>query len=184
MTRGAWASMATMAMAATLSACRAGEQPPVAARTGALADSADQVLYQARFAITDDGTRRADVRGDTAYFFNNNTRIVLRPLHGTFFSSNGAKDGIIEAREGLYDTRLGTLQATGDVVITTLDGKRLETPRCKFDQRLNLVSSDTTFFLSQPDKELRGVGFTSDADLATFRVTRLLSAKAGSVAIP
>lgn len=170
--------------AATLGACRAGEQPPVAAHEGALADSAEQVLYMARFAITDDGTRRADVTGDTAYFFNSNTRIVLRPMHGTFFSSNGAKDGIIEAREGIYDTRLGTLEARGEVVVNSLDGKRLETPRCRFDQRLNMISSDTSFFLSEPDREMRGIGFTSDADLATFRVTRLLSSKAGTVTIP
>lgn len=178
------ALLSFVAGTATLGACGSGERPPVAAQTGSLADSADQILFKARFAITDGGTRRADVTGDTAYFFNNSTRIVLRPLQGTFFSSNGAKDGIIQAREGTYDTRLGTLDARGDVLVNTLDGKRLETPRCKFDQRLNLISSDTTFFLSEPDRELRGIGFTSDADLTTFRVTKLLGAKAGQVAIP
>ncbi len=172
------------ALVAGLGACRAGERPPVAAQTGTLADSADQILYKAHFAITDGGTRRADVMGDTAYFFNNSTRIVLRPLTGTFYSTNGAKDGIIQAREGVYDTRLGTLDARGDVLVNTLDGKRLESPHCKFDQRLNQISSDTTFLLSEPDREVRGIGFTSDADLTTFRVLKLLGAKAGTVAVP
>lgn len=171
-------------VAATLgSACQRGETPPVASRDP-LADSADQVMSGARFDITDGGLRRAHVEGDTAYFFNNNTRLVLRPMRGTFYSSNGAKDGIIQAREGVYDTRLGVLEARRDVLINSLDGKRLETPYCKFDQRLNQISSDTTFFLSEPGREVRGIGFTSDADLSTMRVSKMISARAGPVTVP
>ncbi len=171
------------AAVATGASCRKGETPPVAT-TNPLADSADQVMAGAKFDITDGGLRRAHVEGDTAYFFNNSTRLVLRPMRGTFYSSNGAKDGIIQAREGVYDTRLGVLEARGDVLINSLDGKRLETPYCRFDQRLNQIASDTTFFLSEPGREVRGVGFTSDADLSTMRVVRMLSAKAGTVAVP
>lgn len=179
-----WPVVAVMlAVVAAGAACRKAETPPIAA-SNPLADSADQVMSGAKFDITDGGLRRAHVEGDTAYFFNNNTRLVLRPMRGTFYSSNGAKDGIIQAREGVYDTRLGILEARGDVLINSLDGKRLETPYCKFDQRMNLISSDTTFFLSEPGREVRGVGFTSDADLSTMRVTRMLSAKAGPVAVP
>lgn len=171
-------------IAATAAACTKFEAPPVGARPDALADSADQTMFKARFAITDRGLRRADIDSDTAYFFHQNTLMVLRPLRATFFSSNGAKEGILQAREGRYDTRLGTLEAQGQVLIITLDSKRVETPRCKFDQRLNLITSDTTFFMSEPGKEVRGIGFTSDADLSTFHVAKLLSANAGTVAIP
>ncbi len=166
------------------SACRKAEQPPVSSRVTSLADSAEQVVYGARFAITDRGVRRADIDGDTAFWFNDNTRMVLRPLEGRFYSTTGTLDGVIQAREGIYDTRFGTLEARGDVLVTTLDGKRLETPRAKFDQRLNQISSDTSFLMSEPDRDVRGIGFTSDADLTSLRVTRLLSAKAGTVAIP
>ncbi|MDA1081323.1 MAG: LPS export ABC transporter periplasmic protein LptC [Gemmatimonadetes bacterium] len=165
-------------------ACTKVESPPLGGGRDVLADSADQVMFAAKFAITDKGLRRADIQSDTAYFFNQNTRIVLRPLEGTFFSSNGAKDGIIQAREGTYDTRSGVLEAHGDVLIITLDGKRLETVYAKFDQRLNVIMSDSAFFMSQPDKEIRGIGFTSDPDLTTFRVAKLLSAKAGIVSLP
>ena len=171
-------------VALALAACTRQEGPPVGARANSLADSADQVLYGSKFTITDRGLRRADVEGDTAYFFHDNTRIVLRPLRGIFFSSNGAKDGIITAREGVYDTRLATLESRGDVVVNSLDGKRLETPFCRFDQRLNLISSDSTFFLSEPGRDLRGKGFRSDADLNTFSVITLISSKSGKVALP
>lgn len=165
-------------------ACNRTEGPPLGAGTDALADSADQVLFVARFAITDRGLRRADITADTAYFFNQNTRMVLHPLRADFFTSNGAKSGVLQAREGIYDTRRGTLEASGDVLVVTLDGKRLETPYASFDQRLNQIKSDSAFVMSEPGKEMRGIGFTSDADLTTFRVEKLLSAKAGTVSIP
>lgn len=165
-------------------ACQKAEGPPVGVKPGALADSADQVMYGARFAITDRGLRRADIEGDTAYFFNDNTRLVLRPLRGKFYNSSGALDGIVTARQGVYDTRQANLVATGDVVVITMDSKRLETPYLKYDQRINQISSDSAFTMSEPGRDLRGVGFTSDADLTTLRVTRMLSAKAGSVAVP
>ena len=165
-------------------ACTKREGPPVGARAHSLADSSDQILYGSKFTITDRGLRRADIEGDTSYFFHDNTRIVLRPLRGTFFSSNGALDGIITARQGVYDTRLGALEASGDVVVTSLDGKRLQAPFCRFDQRLNLISSDSTFVMSEPGRDLRGKGFRSDADLNTFSVTTLISSKAGIVAMP
>jgi LPS export ABC transporter protein LptC len=167
-----------------IAACTKRERPPVGARANSLADSADQILYGSKFTITDRGLRRADIKGDTSYFFHENTRIVLRPLNGTFYSSNGALDGIITARQGVYDTRLGVLEATGDVVVTSIDGKKLQTPFCRFDQRLNLISSDSTFLMSEPGRDLRGKGFKSDADLNTFSVTTLISSKAGKVALP
>lgn len=68
-------------------ACTKREGPPVGARAHSLADSSDQILYGSKFTITDRGLRRADIEGDTSYFFHDNTRIVLRPLRGTFFSS-------------------------------------------------------------------------------------------------
>jgi LPS export ABC transporter protein LptC len=176
---------ALLAVAAlTGAACRKVEPPPVSSRATSLADSAEQVVYGARFAITDRGVRRADIDGDTAFWFNDNTRMVLRPLRGRFYSTTGTLDGVITAREGIYDTRLGTLEARGGVQVNTLDGKRLETERAKFDQRLNQISSDTTFLMSEAGRDVRGIGFTSDADLTSLRVTRLLSAKAGNVTIP
>lgn len=165
-------------------ACQKTEGPPVGVKPSALADSADQVMYGARFAITDRGLRRADINGDTAFFFNDNTRLVLRPLRAQFFSSSGALDGILQSREGVYDTRQAQLIATGDVVVNTLDGKRLETSYAKFDQRLNQMSSDSAFTMSEPGRDLKGVGFTTDADLTTFRVTRVISVKGGTVSVP
>ena len=173
-----------LAALVALAACNKTAGPPLGAAKNTLADSADQILFKAKFAITDGGLKRADIEGDTAYFFNNNTRLVLHPLHAKFYSSNGALDGIVTARSGTYDTRLATLEAMGDVDVTTLDGKKLQTPFARYDQRLDIISSDSTFYLSEPGKDMRGKGFKSDAGLNNVTVTTLISSKAGKAVIP
>ena len=58
------------------SACSSKKQPPTASHSP-LADSADQVMYGSRFNLTDQGVSRAHLISDTAYFFDDNTRIEL-----------------------------------------------------------------------------------------------------------
>jgi LPS export ABC transporter protein LptC len=174
---------ALLALVAGL-ACNKVDGPPVGVRPNALADSADQVMYGSRFTINDRGVRRADIEGDTAYFFHENTLMILRPMHAKFFSSEGRLDGIVTAHEGYYDTRQAKLEARGEVVVNTIDGKRLMTPFLRYDQRIDQISSDSAFTLTEPSREMKGIGFTSDAALTTFRVNRVISAKAGAVAVP
>jgi len=170
---------------ALLCACKEEKGPPIAANKQTIADSADQVLYGQRMLITDRGLNRAEIHSDTAYFFDENTRTEMRVVDGKFFNSQGLLDAVLTSRTGLFNQRLNSLEARGDVVITTIDGRRLETPFVRYDQRLNLVSSDTTFKLTDPDgRVLRGIGFTTDPDLNDLKVVKMLSAKAGPVAVP
>jgi LPS export ABC transporter protein LptC len=171
-------------LAVAVAACNKAEGPPVGVKPNALADSADQVMYGSRFTINDRGVRRADIEGDTAYFFNDNTLLILRPLRAKFFSSNGRLDGVTTSREGVYDTRQAKLEARGEVVVKTIDGKELTTPLLKYDQRVDQISSDSAFTMSEPGRDMKGIGFTSDAGLTTFRVTKLISSKAGTVVVP
>lgn len=170
---------------ALLSACKEDKGPPIAANHKTLADSADQVLYSQRMTITDRGLNRAEILSDTAYLFDENTRTDMRVVHGVFFDSQGLRDAVLTSRTGVYNQRLNSLEARGDVVITTKDSRRLETPYVRYDNRVNLISSDTIFTLTDPDgRVLHGIGFTSDPDLNNVHVVRQISAKAGPVVIP
>jgi len=170
---------------ALLCACSEEKGPPIAANKQTIADSADQVLYGQRMLITDRGLNRAEIHSDTAYFFDENTRTDMRVVDGKFFNSQGLLDAVLTSRTGIYNQRLNSLEARGDVVITTIDGRRRETPFVRYDNRINLVSSDTTFKLTDPDgRVLRGIGFTTDPDLNDLKVVKMLSAKAGPVAVP
>jgi LPS export ABC transporter protein LptC len=178
-------AMAAAALALAVSACNTDQASKVATGKATLADSADQVIFGARTLITDGGLKRAEIRSDSAFFFDENTRVEMSGfVHGTFFSSQGAQDAILTSRTAMYNTRTGMLEARGDVVINSLDGRRLTTPFVRFDQRLNKIYSDSAFVMTEPGREVKGTGFVSDPDMNNIIVTHLLRGKTGAVVLP
>src|SRR4030081_201852 len=115
-------------------ACSSKKQPPVAAHSP-LADSADQVMYGARFNLTDRGLQRAQLEADTAYFFEDNTRIELEPVHTTFYTVTGAKDAVLTSQRGTYNSRTTGMVARKNVVVVSEDGRRLTTPELRYNQQ-------------------------------------------------
>ncbi|MEJ7758965.1 MAG: LPS export ABC transporter periplasmic protein LptC [Gemmatimonadaceae bacterium] len=178
------AAAALAALLATgLLACDERTQPPISRRT-TLADSAEQVMYGARFNITDKGLSRAELLADTAYFFDDNTRVELRGVETTFFTLTGARDSFLTSRRGTYNSRFGNMVARDSVTVITEEGRRLVTPELKFDQQLNEISSDSVFSLTEPGRSLEGVGFKSDPNMQNVRILKTRSGSTGMVTLP
>ena len=154
-----------------ITACDDSRQPPVVP-TSAMVDSADQVLFKARSLLTDRGLLRAELLADTGFFFDDNTRMELRKVHVTFFTTTGQKNAVLDSREGTYQTRTGRMEARGNVVVVSVDGRRLTSQQLMFDQVKNQISSDSAFVLTEPGRVLRGIGFVSDPDMTNVRVLK------------
>lgn len=166
-------------------ACGRGDDRISAAVSGGLLDSADQVAFGFRTLVTDGGLLRAEVFADTALFQNQNTKIVLLRVSGDFFGATGAKAATATAVRGTFDTRSSTLEAFGDVVVTSVDGRVLRTPYIRYDRSSNLVYSDSAFVLTEPgEREMRGIGFRTDPNLSAIEVQRIRSGKGGTFTLP
>ena len=160
-----------------------GNKEPAAIKTSAMADSADQVMFGARAILTDKGLMRAELFGDTAYFFDDNTRIEMRTVKTNFFTTEGAQNAVLTSKEGTYRTQ-GSMEARGDVVVVSTDGRRLTTPQLKYDQVRNEISSDSAFQLTGQGQSVAGVGFVSDPNMNNIRILKTTSGSTGRVTIP
>lgn len=174
----------TLAVALTtgLAACRSDKVAPKVGST--LADSADQVMYGTRFNMTAGGVLRAALVADTAYFFDDNTRIELEHPTTTFYTTNGTRNGVLTAKHGEYHTQSGQMVARGNVVVNSEDGRHLRSEELKYDQNRNEISSDSAFVLIEPDRRLEGIGFRSDPNLQNVRVLNVQSGTTGTLTIP
>ena len=152
-------------------ACSSKKQPPVAAHSP-LADSADQVMYGARFNLTDKGLQRAHLESDTAYFFEDNTRIELEKVHTTFFTATGAKNAVLTSERGRFNSRTNNMVARKNVVVVSEDGRRLTTPELNYNQQTNEISSDSAFVMTEPNRRVEGIGFRSDPDMKNIRILK------------
>ena len=155
-------------------ACDDKREPPVVGRS-ALADSADQVMFGASFNMTDRGVIRAELQADTAYFFDENTRIELDDVNTIFYTTAGVKDAVLTSDRGRYSTRLGNMTAYGNVIVNTEAGRRIVTPELHYSQAANQFSSDSHFVMTEPGRRLEGIGFRSDPGLNNVQVLRSAS---------
>ncbi|HEY8833631.1 MAG TPA: LPS export ABC transporter periplasmic protein LptC [Gemmatimonadaceae bacterium] len=161
-------------------ACSPKKQPPIVAHSP-LADSADQVMYGMRFVLTDRGLNRALLQSDTAYFFDENTRIELEKVHTTFFTATGAKNALLTSERGRYNSRTNNMVARKNVVVVTEDGRRLTTQELNYNQQINEISSDSAFVMTEPNRRLEGIGFRSDPDMKNIRILKGASGLARGV---
>lgn len=170
--------------AMAVGACR-DEKPIAVAPMNAMADTADQVLFGVRHNITDAGLLRAKLIADTGFVFEDGTRIELLDVNLTFFTTTGQKNAVLTSREGTYRTRQGSMEARGDVVVVSEDGRRLTTEQLRYEPNRNQITSDSAFVLTEPGgRRLEGVGFVSDPDMNNIRILSGVGGTAGAVSIP
>lgn len=172
------------ALALALVGCRSGPRTPSAPHNP-LADSADQVVFGARSKMTDGGVSKSDLYSDTAYFFDDNTRIEMRGhVTVTFFTDVGAKNAVLTSKEGTYNNRTGNMEARGNVVVNTVDGRHLTTAVLRYNQTRNEISSDSSFVTTDSSRRLTGIGFTSDPNMNNIQCFRACHGLGGQVILP
>ncbi len=154
--------------------CQGDGTAPPRVTGSPMADSADQMMFGISTLLTDRGVLNAELESDTAFFFDENTRIELRVVKLTFYTRTGVRNSVLTSREGTYNTRQSQMEARGDVVVVSEDGRRLTTEQLRYDQNRNEISSDSAFVLTEPGRRLEGVGFTSDPNMNNVRVHRLI----------
>jgi LPS export ABC transporter protein LptC len=161
------ASVAILAAAA----CHDAPQTPVSAKTG-VADSADQVFFGMQFFLTTAGIQRGDLTADTAYILEDQTRFDLRRAHVVFTTETGAPQGTMTGDRGIYSTRTTILDGRGNVVVKLVDGRTLTSPHVIYNQGAHVISSDTSYTISDSRGSQTGIGFTSDQTFKKFKCLR------------
>jgi LPS export ABC transporter protein LptC len=172
--------LATAIMAVAAQGCRKATQPPVTG-DAALADSAEQVIFDVRYMLTQNGIKRGQLFADTLYVFSDQSRFLLRRVRANFSTETGAPNGTLRGNRGTYDLRTQTLEGFGNVVVTSTDGRRLTSNHLKYVQATNTISSDSAYTLVRGSETQTGIGFTSDPNLNTFRCLRSCG---GSALVP
>jgi len=167
--------MLALAVVATAAgACQdPGATPPV--NQGGVRDTADQTMFGVRLMLADRGIQRAHMEADTAFTYEDNTKTELRTVRTIFFTETGLKNGTLTAREGTYNVRSGNMEARGNVVVVSEDGRRLETPQLRYDPARNEISGDSAFVLTEPTQRVSGIGFRADPNLNNVNILRAAS---------
>jgi LPS export ABC transporter protein LptC len=169
-------------VAVAAAGCRDSKQPPVIAAPS-VADSADQILIGTRTLLTTNGIQRGDVRSDTTYVLNDQTRFDLRKAHVTFTTETGLPEGTMEANRAVYNMQSQILEGWGDVVVKLVDGRTLKSPHVTYNQLTHKISSDTDYTIIKGKDTATGIGFTSNQSFSSFNCLRKCAGN-GSLLLP
>jgi LPS export ABC transporter protein LptC len=162
-------AMMAAVLAGLLGCSSSGARPT---STVTAADTADQVIEGFSHYVTAEGIRRTRIDADTAYFYEPSQLATLRHLRVTFYDPKGAESSHLTAENGSYRWQDGAMDAAGNVVVTTTDGKRLRSEVLKFDNKKNEISTDTLFRFDRGDEHLVGTSFRSDPDFKNIVTDR------------
>ncbi len=152
------------------------------------ADGADQVMLGVEHYMSVDGVRRGWLIADTAYTYEEASRVDLRNLQIRFFDEAGLDRAVLTSQSGVYDMESGNMTVYGDVV---LDGRmrgsataRLETDSLAFDAASDDLTTDASWTLTHGDGTVeRGVGLVTDPALENIE-TRDWSVSRPDVEVP
>jgi LPS export ABC transporter protein LptC len=151
-----------LAAVAALAACEdTGAKPTTTVQA---VDSADQVLEGFSHYVTREGIRRSQVQADTAFFYEATQVTQLKRIKVIFYDLKGEESSTLTARTGTYRWQDGSMEAQGNVVVLSPDGRRLQTETLRYDNGSNTISTNVHFTFDRGTEHLEGNSFRSDPD--------------------
>ena len=156
-----WLTAFTALTALTASCEDTGVRPTTTVQA---TDSADQVLEGFSHYVTNDGVRRSRVEADTAFYYEPTQITELHNVKVVFFDLKGTEGSTLTARRGTYRWQDGSMEATGNVLVVSPDGRRLSTESLRYDNATNQIMTDKQFSFDKGEEHLEGNSFRSDPD--------------------
>ena len=169
--------LAISAVAAVLLACDREQLPPLATT---MPDTADQVLYGVTMYLTIDGVMRIRLQSDTVYNLQGSQTAELLGVKVDFYTPEGAVSSTVTSVAGTFEFRTENMEARGDVVAVTPDGRRLTTDTLRYARGMGSISGPGAFVYDGPSGEhVEGIGFTADPEFTQVRAGALQRGRPG-----
>lgn len=163
------------------------QAPPVSVEAVHDEERPAQESWDARFAIINGGQPRVLVeagymaqfeRGDSTY-------VLLEPAEGDtgpandayvtayLFDADGDSTATLTADRLYYYDAERRMEARGQVVVVTREGKRLESEHLEWLEVEEQVRTDGFVRITTPKEQIQGYDLVADEDLETYQVARI-----------
>ncbi|MGH7449476.1 MAG: LPS export ABC transporter periplasmic protein LptC [Longimicrobiales bacterium] len=135
---------------------------------------AETVITGADHVITSSGVRRAQLRADTAYIFEDSAMTHLRVVNLEMYDDAGKLTSTLTSEAGRYNKRTQKTVATGNVVLIMPgpDGRTIWTEELHYDPATKRVWSEVPVrMLTSAGQDIHGEGFTADDQFVNINIT-------------
>lgn len=168
--RGCRAWPAMLPLLLLLASCSSPSQEPV--RAPGPAGGPEQTFSNLELRETTAGRLEWKLRARRAFRTNASSATRMESLRVEFFEGRPEVRSVLVSDSGRVDLQKGILIATGHVVVTTVEGNRLETEELFWDRKNAKVSSSVFVRMTRGGDVLTGVGFESDPHLEHYEIKK------------
>lgn len=154
-------------------ACQSESDMPVASEFAQGIDA--PVVFGMTSFITLNGVREGRVEADTAYTFQDSTKVDLRRMTVVFYDESGRERATVSGRTGEWNQDTNLMIARGDVVLRVhTDSSRIESAEIHYDPENDRIWSDSATVRTLADGTVtRGTAFESDIEFTNVRVLNI-----------
>ena len=137
-----------------------------------------QVTWDARFSMEEGGRRRATIAAQKMeqYDTEDSTFSVWRTLldsnrvRSYVFDEKGDSSATIVADSVVFYNQEGRFEAYGNVVVTTQEGRRLNSEHLTWNQADRTIRTRRFVQITTPTERVQGNGLVADEDLETYQI--------------
>ena len=138
------------------------------------------VSWDAQFAMSEGGRSRAVLEASRMeqYRVADSTYSIWRSMADTsrvrvyLFGEQGDSSATVTADSLVFQDQKGVLDAYGNVVVVTEDGKRLESEHLTWEQADRTIRTRRFVRIQTPTEVVQGDGLVADEDLETYQIGR------------
>jgi len=125
---------------------------------------ADMIMVGMTQNMTSNGLRRARLMGDTAYVFDDSSKVKVKGVNLTIYNEQGEESAHLTSRAGDFNTQNQGMIARGHVILITTGAtaRRIETEELHYDPDTHKIWSNVSTLMVEGGSRITGDGFTAD----------------------
>jgi LPS export ABC transporter protein LptC len=132
----------------------------------------DQILTNSEIYLTNNGRRTGIIKSDTLKVYQAKDTTLLYGLQVDFFDTTGAHILTLTSDSGLVTKHQTALEAIGNVVAWSDNGKRLETDSLRWDASTGKVTTEGYVEANRGEDKISGWGLETDQNLENIIIKR------------
>lgn len=146
-----------------------------------------QKLEDFRLIATEEGIKTWEMEARAAQIYEKLKKTYIQDFKTSLYEE-GELASILSARRGILDIATNNMEATGNVVVISAKGSRLETEELHYlsptgNQRGKFVTEEFVK-ITEPDRITTGYGLEIDSDLENAKIKRDVKVKVEALSVP
>ena len=147
-----------------------------------------QKLKDFRLIATEGGVKTWEMEASAAQIYEKIRKTYIQDFKTSIYEE-GKLASILSAQRGILDIATNNMKATGNVVVTSTKGSRLETEELYYlsseeKEKKGKFVTEEFVKITEPDRITTGYGLKIDSDLENAKIKRDVKVKVKALNVP